>query len=109
MVYGFRGMAAWLLLTTGFVVFDEIASWYSAIKNNLKKLQAEEAGGAMKDFVRMAAGSLIGGIVFFTFTVLAFGQAQTGTLRGVVSDPNGGVVAGATVTAKNQATGVASA
>ncbi len=36
----------------------------------------------------------------------AFAQATTGTLRGTVSDPNGGVVAGATVTAKHQSTGV---
>lgn len=34
----------------------------------------------------------------------AFAQATTGTLRGTVTDPNGGVVAGATVTAKNQNT-----
>lgn len=39
----------------------------------------------------------------------AFGQATTGTLKGVVSDPNGAVVSGATVTAKNQQTGVESA
>jgi outer membrane receptor protein involved in Fe transport len=32
-------------------------------------------------------------------------QATTGTLRGTVTDPNGGVIAGATVTAKNEATG----
>lgn len=37
-----------------------------------------------------------------------FAQATTGTLRGTVTDPNGGVVAGATVTAKNQGTGVSS-
>ncbi len=36
----------------------------------------------------------------------AFAQATTGTLRGVVTDPNGGVVAGATVMAKSQTTGV---
>jgi hypothetical protein len=38
----------------------------------------------------------------------AMAQAQTGTVKGVVTDANGGVVAGATVTATNQATGVAS-
>jgi outer membrane receptor protein involved in Fe transport len=38
----------------------------------------------------------------------AFAQATTGTLRGTVTDPNGGVVAGATVTAKHQSTGVTS-
>ena len=32
-------------------------------------------------------------------------QATTGTLRGTVTDSNGGVVSGATVTIKNQATG----
>ncbi|HVG30116.1 MAG TPA: carboxypeptidase regulatory-like domain-containing protein [Pyrinomonadaceae bacterium] len=32
-------------------------------------------------------------------------QTTTGTLRGVVVDPNGGAIAGATVTAKNEATG----
>jgi outer membrane receptor protein involved in Fe transport len=32
-------------------------------------------------------------------------QATTGTLRGTVTDSNGGVVSGATVTVKNQATG----
>jgi outer membrane receptor protein involved in Fe transport len=62
----------------------------------------------MKKFTRVAAGLLVGGLVFFMFSALAFGQAQTGTLRGTVTDPNGGVVAGATVTAKNQSTGFSS-
>ena len=38
----------------------------------------------------------------------AFGQATTGTLRGTVVDPNRQSVAGATVTAKNDGTGVES-
>jgi outer membrane receptor protein involved in Fe transport len=59
----------------------------------------------MKKFARVAAGLVVGALVFFMFSVLAFGQAQTGTLRGTVTDPNGQVVAGATVTAKNQSTG----
>jgi outer membrane receptor protein involved in Fe transport len=59
----------------------------------------------MKSFVRIAAATTLGALVFFMFSVLAYGQAQTGTLRGTVTDPNGGVVAGATVTAKNSATG----
>src|SRR3981081_4084420 len=59
----------------------------------------------MKSFARTAAVTTLGALVFFTFSVLAYGQAQTGTLRGTVSDPNGGVIAGATVTAKNAATG----
>ena len=37
--------------------------------------------------------------------VAVMAQATTGTLRGTVTDANGGVVAGATVTVKNQATG----
>jgi hypothetical protein len=40
--------------------------------------------------------------------VPAMAQATTGTLRGTVTDPNGGVVVGATVTAKNEATGATS-
>jgi hypothetical protein len=39
---------------------------------------------------------------------LTFAQATTGTLRGRVLDPNGAVVPGATVVAKNEATGVSS-
>ncbi len=35
-------------------------------------------------------------------------QATTGSLRGTVADPNGGVIAGATVTVKNEGTGSAS-
>src|SRR5438552_15623578 len=63
----------------------------------------------MKSFARAAAVTTLGALVFFMFSIVAFGQAQTGTLRGTVTDPNGGVVAGATVTAKSQATGVSSA
>jgi outer membrane receptor protein involved in Fe transport len=37
--------------------------------------------------------------------VSVMAQATTGTLRGVVADPNGGVIAGATVTAKSESTG----
>jgi outer membrane receptor protein involved in Fe transport len=39
----------------------------------------------------------------------AMAQETTGRLRGVVADPNGGVIAGATVTAKNESTGTTSA
>src|SRR2546423_462059 len=39
----------------------------------------------------------------------AMAQATTGTLRGVVADPAGGVISGATVTAKNENTGTESA
>jgi outer membrane receptor protein involved in Fe transport len=37
--------------------------------------------------------------------MFAFGQAEQGTVTGVVTDPSGAVVAGATVTATNTATG----
>jgi outer membrane receptor protein involved in Fe transport len=62
----------------------------------------------MKRFARIAAVTTLGALVFFMFSVLAYGQAQTGTLRGTVTDPNGGVVAGATVTAKNSTSGASS-
>src|SRR5438874_3529078 len=63
----------------------------------------------MKSFARAAAVTTLGALVFFMFSIVAFGQAQTGTLRGTVTDPNGGVVAGVTITAKNQTTGITSA
>ena len=39
------------------------------------------------------------------FPVAAFAQGDTGSLSGVVKDQNGAIVAGATVTAKNERTG----
>src|SRR5262245_50775283 len=42
----------------------------------------------------------------FVFSQSAMGQETKGRLTGTVVDPNGGVVAGANVVAKNQATGV---
>ena len=42
----------------------------------------------------------------FVFTSSAMAQATTGSIKGSVVDPNGGVVAGATISAKNEATGV---
>src|SRR5437879_11561500 len=62
----------------------------------------------MRNFARIAAVSTLGALVFFTFSIFAFGQVQTSTLRGTVTYPNGGIVAGATVTAKNQNSGVTS-
>src|SRR5678815_4041081 len=38
-------------------------------------------------------------------SLLAFGQATTGNIKGTVSDPSNALVSGATVTAKNQGTG----
>lgn len=43
--------------------------------------------------------------VFLALTVAAFGQAETGTINGTVTDPTGAVVSGATVTAKSLASG----
>ncbi|HYW74460.1 MAG TPA: carboxypeptidase-like regulatory domain-containing protein, partial [Pyrinomonadaceae bacterium] len=62
----------------------------------------------MKNFAKIAVWAL----TIFAFLALgaaAFGQVQTGTLRGTITDPNGGVVAGATVTARNQTSGVTGA
>lgn len=44
--------------------------------------------------------------LLFVFATAAMGQATTGDLKGSVVDPNGNVVAGASVSAKNEATGV---
>jgi outer membrane receptor protein involved in Fe transport len=43
--------------------------------------------------------------IVFLFSAPVMAQATTGKLTGTVVDPNGGVVAGTTVTAKNDATG----
>src|SRR6266545_3779120 len=48
--------------------------------------------------------SLIAMIFLFSAPVMA--QATTGTLKGAVIDPNGQVVAGASVTVQNEGTGV---
>jgi len=44
-------------------------------------------------------------MMVFLSSVSVMAQATTGKLTGTVADPNGGVIAGATVTAKNEATG----
>jgi outer membrane receptor protein involved in Fe transport len=46
--------------------------------------------------------------LLLVFSVSVFGQATTGNIRGTVTDPNGQAISGATVTAKNQGTGVES-
>lgn len=53
-----------------------------------------------------ASAALVFTSIFAFSAINAMAQATTGTLRGVVADVNGGVVAGASVTAKNDATGV---
>lgn len=45
------------------------------------------------------------GSIFLVLGTLAFGQSATTSLRGTISDAKGAVVAGATVTLSNQATG----
>jgi len=47
-------------------------------------------------------------MMVFLFSEPVMAQATTGTLKGSVVDPNGQVVAGGTVTAKNESTGVES-
>ena len=44
--------------------------------------------------------------VLFVFSKPAMAQATTGTLKGAVVDPQGAAIAGATVTVRNEATGV---
>ncbi len=44
--------------------------------------------------------------MIFVFSEPAMAQATTGTLKGTVVDPNGGIITGATVTTKNDTTGV---
>ena len=48
-----------------------------------------------------------GGIAMsiFLFAAAAFGQGGLGTMTGTVTDPDGGLVAGATVQAKDMTTG----
>ena len=53
---------------------------------------------------RFMAGALI--LSLSAAAVLAQAQASTADLSGTVADPNGAVVAGATVTARNEATGL---
>src|ERR1051326_7972216 len=44
--------------------------------------------------------------LLLVFSAAVFGQATTGNIRGTVTDPNDQAIAGATVTAKNQGTGI---
>jgi hypothetical protein len=43
--------------------------------------------------------------LLFIFSVVSFGQVTTGNLTGVVTDPNGAVIPGATVKLTNVETG----
>ena len=45
------------------------------------------------------------GIVLSLAGMLAFGQGATGTITGIVTDPSGAVVPGASIEMKNVATG----
>src|SRR5262245_40369483 len=61
--------------------------------------------------IKKRLASLITATLFLTALVFVFkssamAQATTGDLKGTVVDPNGNVVAGAAVTAKNEATGL---
>ncbi len=43
--------------------------------------------------------------MIFVFSEAVMAQATTGTLKGTITDPNGQIVSGATITVKNDATG----
>ncbi len=60
-------------------------------------------------FLFVSLGMMLGlTLSIFFSSQAAFAQATTGNLRGTVLDPNGQAVPGASVVAKNQATGVSS-
>jgi outer membrane receptor protein involved in Fe transport len=63
-------------------------------------------GGKLRRFLAFAFA--ISGLLLIS-SFAAFGQATKGKIAGSVVDPNGQVVAGATVTAKNQNTGIEAA
>src|SRR5207248_5319279 len=46
-------------------------------------------------------------LILYLFVVTAFAQNDRGIISGTITDPDGGVVAGATVQAKNAASGAA--
>ena len=49
--------------------------------------------------------SLAAGVLLLVFQLTAFAQT-TGSIKGTVTDPNGALLAGASVTSKNNATGI---
>ncbi|MFN2596864.1 MAG: carboxypeptidase regulatory-like domain-containing protein, partial [Pyrinomonadaceae bacterium] len=63
----------------------------------------------MKSSRKFKAASLSMALLLLLLPLSAMAQATTGTLRGVVADPSGSVIAGATVTVKNEATGAVAA
>ncbi|HEV8429859.1 MAG TPA: carboxypeptidase regulatory-like domain-containing protein [Pyrinomonadaceae bacterium] len=56
-------------------------------------------------FKALFLGLLVSSLML-VFSASVFGQATTGNIRGTVTDPNDQAIAGATVTAKNQGTGI---
>src|SRR6476646_1485420 len=62
-------------------------------------------GRSLRSAVRLALACCA---LIVLSSVPTFAQATKGNIRGTVADPNGQVIAGATVTAKNQNTGVES-
>src|ERR1700694_5714836 len=72
---------------------------------NLKEAQKMKSLPMAKSLALFSA--LVLSLVAMVFLVSepAMAQATTGRLTGTVVDPNGGIVSGTTVTAKNSATG----
>src|SRR5262249_22017984 len=65
--------------------------------------------GYRDKLIAMAMCFVVISTAFIFRAPVALAQATTGSIRGTVSDQAGGVIGGAIVTAKNEATGVQSA
>src|SRR5436190_1791863 len=73
--------------------------------NNLVGGQNMRSFPPMRQWLTFVSVSLFLVTLVFVFSSPAMGQATTGSLKGAVVDPNGQAVAGASVAAKNDATG----
>lgn len=60
----------------------------------------------IRDFLRAAARSLAAFVLILLAASAALGQAGSGGISGLVADPSGALIPGASVTAQNSATGV---
>src|SRR6185437_2612410 len=71
------------------------------LRREISKMRSFEMAKAFRFTSRLL---LVASILAFS-AIAAMAQATTGSLRGIVTDATGAVVAGASVTAKNEATG----